>query len=106
MKDWPVVNGLKRGLGSCQVGMARSYNTAQRRSQKDGGGRLGWEWGGGGFKLLQLQAKKRFLEMKYNRKSNAKERWISEITDIFLTPGSKDRYDSNEANYIFFEICK
>ena len=101
MKDWPVVNGLKRGLGSCQVGMARSYNTAQRRSQKDGGGEVGGEWGGAGFKLLQLQAKKRFLEVKYNRKSNAKERWISEITNIFLTPDSKDRYDLNEA-YICF----
>ena len=66
----------------------------------EGGG--GWEWGGAGFKLLQLQAKKRFLEMKYNRKSNAKERWISEITNIFLTPDSKIRYDSNEANYICF----
>ena len=41
------------------------------------GGLVGWwEWGGGGFKLLQLQAKKRFLEVKYNRKSNAKEKWI------------------------------
>ena len=38
------VNGLKRGLGGSQVVLARSYNTAQRRSQKDGMG----EWGGGG----------------------------------------------------------